>query len=178
MKPTDDRFHEVFNTVEPLIELRYGIPVHITDVTNPFTGDLDGATIQVDHEQGIEEAVFILVHLFGHTVQWNINERSREIGNVVPGQVSAAELAEIDTYERDACAYGLQLFHEAGVHDLDQWISDYATCDYAYLRHYYRTGETLPFRSFWCDGQPLVAPLAIPPFHPTQWVSRWKGTVI
>src|SRR4026209_1734393 len=101
MKPTDDRFHEVFNTVEPLIERRYGIPVRIGDVPNPFTGDLDGALIEVDYEQSIEEAVFILVHLFGHTVQWNVNERSREIGNVTPTQVSPEQLAEIDVYEHD-----------------------------------------------------------------------------
>ena len=71
-----------------------------------------------------------------------------------------------------------QLFHEAGIHDLDQWLSDFAACDYEYLAHFYRTREKLPFLSFWCDGQPLVKPLQIQEFHPTQWVSRWKGTVV
>ena len=33
------RLREVFNTVEPLIEQRWGIPVKISDVPNPFTGD-------------------------------------------------------------------------------------------------------------------------------------------
>jgi hypothetical protein len=178
MKPEEGRFRQVFNAMEQFIERRYGVPVRICDVATPFTGDLDGAEIQIDYEQGIEEAVFILAHLFGHTVQWNINERSREIGAVVPGEVNEEQLAEIDAYEREACAYSIQLLHDAGVHDLDQWFSDFATCDYAYLDHYYRTGEKREFVDFWRDNQPIVAPLKIPRFHPTQWVARWKGTVI
>src|SRR4029453_13538440 len=38
----EDRFREVFNRVERVIEDRYGLPVAITDVTDPFSGDLDG----------------------------------------------------------------------------------------------------------------------------------------
>lgn len=172
------RLREVFNIVEPMIEQRWGIPVKISDVPNPFTGDLDGVQILVDYAVDIEDAVFILVHLFGHTVQWNISERAREIAFMRPGQWSEEALAELAAYEREACRYSLQLLHEAGVHDLDQWISDFAACDAAYLMHFYRTGEKAEFRSFWRDGAPLVTPLAIPPFQPTRWVSRYDGVVI
>jgi hypothetical protein len=44
--------------------------------------------------------------------------------------------------------------------------------------HFYRTGEKRPFRSFWRDGTPRVAPLAIPDFQPTRWLSRYQGTVV
>jgi type 1 glutamine amidotransferase len=172
------RLREVFNIVEPIIEQRWGIPVKISDVPNPFTGDLDGEQILVDYAVDIEDAVFILVHLFGHTVQWNISERAREIAFMRPGQWSEEALAELSAYEREACRYSLQLLHEAGVHDLDQWISDFAACDSAYLLHFYRTGEKAEFRSFWRDGAPLVTPLVIPPFSPTRWVSRYDGVVI
>ncbi len=57
---TDERFREVFNIVERHIESRYGIPIVITDVPHPFTGDLDGAEIQVDYDLEIDEAVFIM----------------------------------------------------------------------------------------------------------------------
>ncbi|HYV96375.1 MAG TPA: hypothetical protein VE967_02845 [Gemmatimonadaceae bacterium] len=171
-------FRAAFNTLEPLIERRYGIPVRITDVPNPFTGDLDGAEIQIDYDQNIEDAVFIIAHLFGHTVQWCLSERAREIGTVIPKNPSEAELAEIRAYEHEACRYSVQLFHDAGLHEFDQWLSDFAACDYAYLEHFYRTGEKREFKSFWRDGQPIVEPLAIPPFRPAQWVSRWKGTVV
>jgi len=178
MRPTDERFREVFNTLEPYIERRYGIPVIIKDVPDPFTGDLDGAEIHVDYANDIENAVFIIAHLFGHTVQWNLSEYARRIGYEIPKSPSDEKLDELEVYEREACRYSLQLFHDAGVKDLDQWVADFAACDFAYLRHFYKTGEKLPFRSLWKDGQPLLQPLPIPEFHPQRWISRWEGIVV
>ena len=78
--PDSARCQAVFNQVEKLIESRYGIPVRVGDVYDPFTGDLDGEQIQIDHDIDAEEALFILVHLFGHTVQWSLSERGRTLG--------------------------------------------------------------------------------------------------
>jgi hypothetical protein len=174
------RLRVVFDRVEPMIEDRWGIPVRISDVPNPFTGDLDGEVILVDYDLHIEDAVFILIHLFGHTVQWNVSERARAIGLAKPGSITWTEdaLREVADYEREACRYSLQLLHDAGVHDLDQWVSDFAACDTAYLMHFYRTGEKREFRSFWRDDQPVLEPLAIPAFQPTRWISRYDGTVV
>jgi hypothetical protein len=63
------RFREAFNTIEEYIERRYGVQVVIADVTDPFTGDLDGESIAVDYDQRCEDALFIIAHLLGHTVQ-------------------------------------------------------------------------------------------------------------
>jgi hypothetical protein len=178
MRPTDDRLREVFNTVEPYIERRYGVPVIIKDVPDPFTGDLDGGEIHVDYANDLENAVFIIAHLFGHTVQWNLSEYARRIGNEVQQNPTPEKLAELESYEREACCYSLQLFHDAGVHDLDQWISDFAACDFAYLSHFYSTGVKRQFRSFWKSGQPRLQPLAIPEFVPTHWLSRYGGIVV
>ena len=68
--------------------------------------------------------------------------------------------------------------HDAGVHALDQWVSDFAACDAGYLMHFYKTGEKLPFRSFWKDNAELLTALPIPDFQPTEWISRYQGTVI
>jgi len=172
------RLQAVFNRVERMIEDRWGVPVHIQDVPNPFTGDLDGEQILVDYDLEVEEALFILVHLFGHTVQWNLSAHAREIGLARPGTWTDEMLAEVEAYEHEACRYSLQLLHEAGVTDLDQWVSDFSACDCAYLLHFYKTGEKRPFLTFWTDGTPLLAPLAIPAFQPTRWVSRYEGTVL
>jgi hypothetical protein len=177
MTATDGRFRDVFNFVERLIEQRYGLPVVITDVPDPFTGDLDGEKILVDYDLDAEEALFILVHLFGHTVQWNVSPEDRALGLVEVREPSEELLASLRRYEVDAARYSLQLFHEAGVHDLDQWLADFAACDIAYLMHFYRTGEKRAFRSFWVDGAPSLTPLAIPAFQPTRWIAR-SGTVI
>jgi hypothetical protein len=176
--PDDARLRDVFDRVERMIEDRWGVPVHIQDVPNPFTGDLDGEQIMVDYDLEVEDALFILIHLFGHTVQWNVSAHARDIGLTRPGVWTEEMLAEVAAYEHEACSYSLQLLHDAGVRDLDQWVSDFAACDCAYLLHFYRTGNKPPFRSFWQDGTPQIAPLAIPEFSPTRWLSRYEGTVL
>ena len=178
-KPDETRLRVIFDRVEPYIERRWGVPVTISDVPNPFTGDLDGERIAVDYELDIEEAVFILIHLFGHTVQWNVSDEARAIGMRRPGESwTESQLAEASGYEQDAARYSLQLLHEAGVYDLDQWLSDFSACDIAYLMHFYRTGEKRAVTSFWADGTPVLAPTAIPDFHPARWLSRFDGTVL
>jgi hypothetical protein len=178
VRPDPDYLRTVFNRLERLIEDRWGIPVHIQDVPNPFTGDLDGEQIMVDYDLEIEDAVFILIHLFGHTVQWNVSAEQRDVAFLRPATWTDEQLATAMAYEAEACRYSLQLLHEAGIHDLDQWISDFAACDSRYLLHFYKTGEKRPFRSFWRDGDVPIPPLAIPDFQPTQWLSRYQGTVV
>jgi hypothetical protein len=177
-RPSDDRLREVFNRLERYIEDRYQVPILISDVPDPFTGDLDGAEIQVDYAEDIESALFIIVHLFGHTVQWNTSQAARDIGYRVYPNPSEEMIQRLREYEHEACQYSLQLFHEAGVHDLDGWLSDYAACDFAYLIDLYRTGKKKPFKSFWKDGAPLLVPRPIPRFEPTRWVARNTGIVV
>jgi len=176
--PDPDHLRDVFNRLERTIEERWGIPVHIQDVPNPFTGDLDGEQIMVDYDLEIEDAVFILIHLFGHTVQWNVSDERREIGFLKPERWTPELLRAVADYEAEACRYSLQLVHDIGVFDLDQWISDFAACDISYLMHFYKTGEKRAFRSFWQDNTPMLPAQAIPEFRPTQWLSRYQGTVV
>ncbi len=177
-KPSDDRFLEVFSLIKAHIEKRYGIPVRINDVQDPFTGDLDGAEIHVDYKEDIENALFIVAHLFGHTVQWNLCAEAREIGSVIHDNPSDALIEKLCTYEEEACGYSMQLFHELGVTDLDQWLSDFSACDLAYLTRFYKTGEKVDFKSLWVHGTPVMPPRPLPDFHPTKWVSRWEGIVV
>jgi hypothetical protein len=176
--PSEERFQQVFAQVEAYIERRFEVPVVISDVTDPFTGDLDGAQILVDYDQSAEDALFIIAHLLGHTVQWNTEPQARFIGTAPVSHPTEELLADLRTYELTACRYSLQLFHDAGVHDLDQWMADFAACDSAYLMHFYRTGEKLPFRSFWREGMPPLEPLPIPAFQPTRWLTRNQGVVV
>ena len=183
MEHDDRRFLQVFNRLEQHIEDRYGVPVRIRDVPDPFTGDLDGAEIHVDFAQDPQTALFIIIHLFGHTVQWNRSARARHLSTLLVGDtrqddIDAATMAELRTFEEDACRYSLQLLHDVGVTDLDQWLSDYAACDYAYLVDFYETGTSKPFLSFWKPDQPLLTPLPIPTFEPRRWTGRWEGIVV
>ena len=175
---SEDRFREIFNRLERAIEERWGIPITVRDVAEPFTGDLDGAAIELDYDLPPEEAVFILLHLFGHTVQWNVNDRMREVGLAPVENPSDELLAEIEAYEREAGRYSTRLLHELGITELDQWLVDFTSADVKYLLHFYRTGEKLPIEQVWQDGEPPIEPAPIPPFHPTRWVSRREGVVI
>jgi hypothetical protein len=132
----------------------------------------------VDHDQDVESALFIIAHLFGHTVQWNTSEAARAIGYRLYVNASEEELRLLTEYEIVACRYSIQLFHDAGVEDLDQWLSDFSACDLRYLMHFYRTGEKRPPMSFWEDGTQRLEPLPIPAFTPHKWVSRWEGIVV
>lgn len=179
LKPSVERFRHAFNVLEKFVEDRYAIPIRISDVPEPFTGDLDGAEIHIDYDLHPEEGLAILAHLFGHTIQWNLSEHGRTVGVQAPdGAISKARLQELYDYELEAARYSLQLFHDAGLTDLDQWISDYFSCDWAYLSHFYRTGEKREFFSFWIDGTPRISPLAIPPFQPQSWRGRFSGVVV
>ncbi|MGV3622007.1 MAG: hypothetical protein ACO1OB_14390 [Archangium sp.] len=176
--PSEDRMRAAFNLIERHVETKYGIPIRIRDVPNPFTGDLDGAEIHIDYDEDIESALFIIAHLFGHTVQWNTDEAAREIGYKLYPNADSEMMKKLHAYEFEACRYSIQLFHEAGVTDLDQWLSDYSACDFRYLAHFYRTGEKPPFKTFWREESPMLQPLEIPHFTPTRWVSRWEGIVV
>jgi hypothetical protein len=176
--PSEERMRQVFNVLERYIEDTYEIPVRIRDVPNPFTGDLDGAEIHVDYDEEIESALFIIAHLFGHTVQWNTSEAARELGYRLYPNPSDEMKQKLVEYETEACRYSMELFHRAGIHDLDQWLSDYSSCDFRFLMDVYTTGVKKPFKSFWHTPSPLLAPKPIPPFHPTKWVSRWEGIVV
>jgi hypothetical protein len=169
---------EVFNVLERHIERVWNVPVRIRDVPNPFTGDLDGAEIHVDYAEDLESALFIIAHLFGHTVQWNTDEAARDVGYRLYPNPTDEQLRRLHEYELEACRYSMQLFHDAGVRDFDQWLSDYSACDFAYLVDFYRSGVKRPFKSFWRDGAPLLTPKAIPAFQPTRWVARVSGIVV
>ena len=71
-------FKNCFNIVEKHIEDRYQMPVMISDVLDPNTGDFDGVTIKIDYDQELDLAFYILLHLFGHSVQWNLSKRYRD----------------------------------------------------------------------------------------------------
>lgn len=172
---SDTRFKAAFDRVERRIEDRYGIPVSISDVLDPNTGDFDGMKIMVDYDQELDSALFVLVHLFGHTVQWNISAEYRELGTDLSTGKGEAQLKKIYAYEQNATRYSLQLMHDAGVKDLDRWVSDWWHADWRYLEHYYRTGEKLDFRALLKPGEgEVLTPLQIPEFKPQKWLSRWS----
>lgn len=171
-------FLELSARVQEHIERRYHVRVVTRDIPDPLIGDLDGAEIHIDFAVTPEQRLFLLAHLFGHTVQWNSSPEAFDIGKTRQPPVDEALLPTLLAYEREAAAYGLALLHETGIREADQWLSDYSACDLAYLAHFYRTGEKRAPHTFWRSNVPLVEPRLIPAFTPTKLVFRANGVVI
>jgi hypothetical protein len=164
--------------VQEHLERFYCIRVLTRDIPGSLIGDLDGAEIHIDTAVTPEERLFLLGHLFGHTVQWNTNPQALEIGRQHRPPVGEDLLPAIIEYESEAAAYALEMFHEIGITSMDQWFSDYTACDQAYLLHYYRTGEKRDFRTFWPDHAPAIQPKPLPRFTPSRRKFRMDGVVI
>ena len=171
-------FQHCFNVVEKHIEDRYQMPVVISDVLDPNTGDFDGVTIKIDYDQELDLAFYILLHLFGHSVQWNLSKEYRELGMDQTIPKPAKEMAKIYEYERDATRFALTLCRDARIEpigEIDQWVSDWFAADYTFLEHFYTTGERLEPRDLFHAGEgTLLTPLPIPSFTPQRWTSRWS----
>lgn len=171
-------FADYSRRAEQHIEKAYGVRVVTRDVPDPLTGDLNGAEIHIDYAVTPEQRLFLLAHLFGHTVQLNVNPEGFELGRPQAPPVSEDCLPALMEYEREAAGYALGLLHEIGITDVDQWFADYAACDAAYLRHYYVTAEKREFLSFWHEGTSRLQAHLIPPFTPRSRSFRSDGVVI
>jgi hypothetical protein len=176
--PPPDTFAAPLARLSEHVRRRYGVAVVTGPVAAPFKGDLDGAEIVVGEEHDAQAGLFLVAHLFGHTVQWNTSPAARRLGMRMPVHPDGPLLDALEAYEREACRYSLQALHEAGVTHLDQWLADHSACDQAYLRHFYQSGERLPFSGFWREGTPPLEPLAIPPFTPRRWRRRGRAIVL
>lgn len=171
-------FAEYAARVQEHLERDWGIPVVTRDIPDPLTGDLDGAEIDVDYAITPELRLFLLGHLFGHTVQWNVNESAFDLGRQYKPPVDEKLFPEVLAYEGEAARYGLSLLHRVGITDVDQWFSNYTAADQSYLLHFYRTGDKGEFKNFWREGAPLIEPKPIPEFKPKKRVFRMDGVVI
>ncbi len=171
-------FADYSSRIQKHLEDCYKIRIVTRDIPDPLTGDLDGAEIHIDYAVSAELRLFLLGHLFGHTVQWNVNPGAFEIGRQYQPPVDEKLFPAIIAYESEAAAYALAMFHEIGITEVDEWLSRYTACDQAYLLHFYRTGEKRDFHSFWQDNVPQISPNPIPPFTPTKRTFRMDGIVI
>ena len=127
-------FRKVFRAVVEHIEAVYSLKVNVGPVTGSYTGQFDGKELWVDLDRDPEEALFILVHLFGHTVQWNIGEKLRILGLANSG-VTESDLPRIYQYERQASQLGLALLEETDEFRLARWLTDRFGADWKFLEH-------------------------------------------
>lgn len=106
----------------------YGFGLEYGTLERPKVGIFDGRKIKIDPAVGFETQGFLVLHLFGHSVQWVAPSYRPEIMGVRDDDLEVY-LSAPERYERNAARFGLQLLHEAGITDLDPWFFDFAEAD-------------------------------------------------
>jgi Zn-dependent peptidase ImmA (M78 family) len=178
-KKTD--FSEVLKKCEAVVEAM-GLVINYTHNLDPFfKGDLDGKNIYIGNHLSPEEKVFNLLHLAGHSVQWNIDELLRKMGSELYRNPDDVLLKKLQEYEWQANCYALSVLHKARVFNLDRWLSQKYIIDMLYLTHFYKTGEKLKKITAVAKAYPFKRELEskpVPPFTPVAGTHTRNGLVI
>jgi hypothetical protein len=148
--------------------VKYGFAVEYRDLEPPRTGVFNGLAITLDPDVDFEMQCFILLHLFGHSVQWTAPSLAHQLEELQHTQDMDRFLQVLMDYEFEAARFGLQLLHEAGVRDMDPWYSDFVATDAHYVERYYREGAIPPWSECIQAGQPLIQPAPVPPIEQRQ----------
>jgi hypothetical protein len=142
--------------------LRYRFTIELVALERPTTGTFDGLRIRVDPSLPLDMQAFILLHLFGHSVQWVAPSLADILAGIQTNDDPEEFLKALHAYEQQAARLGLQLLHEMGISDLDQWLTDSAETDWRYVERYYREGAIPNWEECVVRDCPLFEPLPIP----------------
>jgi hypothetical protein len=143
--------------------VKYGFVVRYQDLESPRTGIFNGLTITLDPDVGFEMQCFILLHLFGHSVQWVAPSLEHKLSDLQHTTELDTFLKVLRAYEFEAARIGMTLLHEAGVTTLDQWYSDFVETDWRYVRHYYQHGIIPNWDDCRATACEMIQPMPIPP---------------
>lgn len=145
--------------------VKYGFTIEYRDLEPPRTGIFDGFRIVIDPDVGFEMQCFLLLHLFGHSVQWVAPSLAHKLDALQHTPDRAAFMQVLRAYEFEAARFGLQLLHERGIADHDQWYSDFVHTDWRYVERYYETDRLPPWEECIVTGSPRIEPAPIPPLR-------------
>lgn len=142
--------------------VKYGFGIRYADLEPPRTGTFDGRSIVLDPDVAFEMQCFVLLHLFGHSVQWVAPDIEHKLEPLVSTKDKEEFLVVLKDYEYEAARFGLTLLHEAGIGDLDEWFADFVETDWVYVDGFYRTGSLPQWRSCIRKAPAPIEALAIP----------------
>jgi len=142
--------------------VKYGFAIEYRDLEAPRTGIFDGLRIVIDPDVGFEMQCFLLLHLFGHSVQWVAPSLEHKLDELQNTQDRARFMEVLHDYEFEAASFGMQLLHEIGVTHLAQWYSDFVETDWRYVERYYRTDRIPPWEECVANGCRLIPARPIP----------------
>jgi hypothetical protein len=143
--------------------VKRGFAIEYRDLEPPRTGIFDGLRIVLDPDVGFEMQCFLLLHLFGHSVQWVAPSISHKLQALQHTNDKSEFMAVLQAYEMEAARYALQLLHERGILHQDRWFADFVHTDWRYVERYYQDDRLPPWGECVVSGGDLIAPQPIPP---------------
>jgi hypothetical protein len=158
--------------------LHYGFSVTYSDkLPESAAAEFDGLSFVLQQQMSSDSALFNLLHIFGHSIQWATSPETFTLARkvIVPGTpLPDDELLAIKTYEQQASEYGIQLLHEINTYDLDQWVTDIWRWDWDYLQSVYiRNAPAHPALHYdYAEipfGRECLGPRPIPEFTPRHY---------
>jgi hypothetical protein len=153
--------------------VKYGFAVEYRDLEPPRVGTFDGLRITIDPDHGFEMQCFVLLHLFGHSVQWVAPALESGLDALRSTEDHDRFMRALRAYEFEAARFGLQLLREVGVNGLDPWYSDFVETDWRYVERFYRTGRIPPWEDCVATGCALIRPAPIPELRHRQVEVRY-----
>src|SRR5436190_22291313 len=100
--------------------VKYGFVIEYRDLEPPKTGIFDGLRIVIDPDVAFEMQCFLLLHLFGHSVQWVAPSLEHKLADLQHTEDRDHFLQVLQAYELEAAGFAMQLMHQVGVMTLDQ----------------------------------------------------------
>ncbi|HEY1068501.1 MAG TPA: hypothetical protein VGE52_20425 [Pirellulales bacterium] len=142
--------------------VKRGFVIEYRDLEPPRTGVFDGLRITLDPDVDFEMQCFILLHLFGHSVQWVAPSLEAKLHDLQNESDKEKFLDVLHKYEYEAARFGLQLLYEVGATGYDEWFSDFVATDWRYVERYYREDAIPPWSECLVEDGPRVEPSPIP----------------
>jgi hypothetical protein len=143
--------------------VKHGFAIEYRDLEPPRTGIFDGLRIVLDPDVGFEMQCVLLLHLFGHSVQWVAPSIAHKLEALQHTPDKVEFMTVLQAYEMEAAGFALQLLHERGIVDQDRWFSDFVHTDWRYVERYYQEDALPPWGECVVSGGELIVPLPIPP---------------
>ena len=145
--------------------VKYGFSVELSDLESPRTGIFDGLKIVIDPDVPFEMQCFVLLHLFGHSVQWTAPSLAAELHDLRHATEKTAFIKALERYEYKAARFGRRLLDETRLSGLDHWYSDFVATDWKYVERFYQTDVIPPWEECLSEATSMVEPIAIPPLE-------------
>jgi hypothetical protein len=142
--------------------VKHGFALELADLEPPRTGIFDGLKIVIDPDVGFEMQCFVLLHLFGHSVQWTAPALAHQLDALRNATAKDDFMRTLHAYEFEAARFGRQLLAETGLTGLDAWYADHVETDWRYVERFYQTEVIPPWEECLTQATRLVEPLAIP----------------